>query len=144
MLHKTVFLLAVVAAVPVLGESGKPPWTLTLEERIALRTNANLAHERVRRGQQGRSATASSANPAARPWVDTFDGKTHPELFLPYEVFDQLIELAFLSSPRTGQVVRNGFTPEVRRHGLPDDFWPRLQSLSTLYIADSWAVRDSF
>lgn len=143
MRNRTVFLLAVIAAMPLLGESRKEPWNLTLEERIALRTSPDLARERVRGARQARSAAATSANPAARPWVDTFDGKSHPELFLPVEVFDQLIELAFVSSPRTGEVVRNGFTPEVRRHGLPADFWPRLRSVSALYIADWWAVRDS-
>lgn len=120
----------------------KAAWMLTPEERIALRTNAELARERVRGGRRVQTSSEPSANPELRPTVDAFDGKTHPELFLPYEVFDQLVKLAFLSSPRTGQVVRDGFMPEVKRHGLPADFWQRLQSVSAVYMADWWAVTD--
>ena len=117
-------------------------WLLSLEERIALRTNPELARQRLHdRGQMRVSAT-SLGNPAAVPFVDSFDGRTHPELFLPHEVFGELIKLAFSESSRTGQVVREGFVPAVKRHGLPPDFWSQLQSVSAVYIADLLAVND--
>ena len=115
---------------------------LTLEERIALRTKAELARERVRDRTRTQASSATSAHPGARELADSFDGKTHPELFLPHEVFRKLVKLAFQASPRTCQVFRDGLTPEVRRHGLPDDFWNRLQSLSAAHVADLWAADD--
>jgi len=137
---RAVLLYAALASA-VAAQSPKEPWKLSLEERIALRTSAELARGRVR--ERARVQTSSpAANRAARPWVDEFDGKTHPELFLPHEVFRSLIHLAFLGSPRTGQVVRDGHMADVRRLGLPEDFWKRLEALSAVYIADSWAERD--
>jgi hypothetical protein len=126
---------------PVVAQSAQEPWKLRLEERIVLRTNPELAHQRIRMGGHVHtSGTAPSTEASA--WADGFDGKTHPELFLPHEVFDELVKLAFTGDPRMGQVVRNGFAREVERHGLPADFWNRLQSVSTVYVADVWALRD--
>lgn len=142
MKQAVISLLLMLFAVPVLAQSAKKPWTLTVEERIALRTNAELARERVRRDSDRRVQTFSTPSSERSPIVDAFDGKTHPELFLPYEVFRTLIGLAFVGSPRTGSVVRDGHMPDVRRHGLPADFWERLQSVSAVYVADDWALTD--
>jgi len=68
--------------------------------------------------------------------VDAFDGRSHPELFLPHEVFDELVKLAFSGSPRSSQIIHDGFKHDVSRLGFPADFWERLYSLSALYIAD--------
>jgi hypothetical protein len=114
-MRKTVLLLVAIAiAGAAVAQTPKAPWALTVEERIALRTNADLA----------------------------FDGKTHPELFLPHEVFRNLIQFAFAADPRTGEVVRRGYRSDVDRHGLPADFWDRLRSVSTIYISDAVAERD--
>ncbi len=115
---------------------------LTQEERITLRTKPELARERVRGRIRTQASSVASAHPDARELADSFDGKTHPELFLPHEVFRKLVKLAFQTSPRTCQVFRDGLTPEVRRHGLPDDFWNRLQSLSAAHVAELWAADD--
>lgn len=141
-MHKMLLLLAVIATLPLIAQSPKEPWTLTLEERIALRTNPELARERVRRDSGRRVQTFSTPSSERSPTVDAFDGKTHPELFLPHQVFDELVNLAFLGTPQMGQGVRKGRMPEVKRHGLPPDFWERLQSVSAIFIADSWAERD--
>lgn len=117
--------------------AGKPAWALSVEERIALRTDPDLARTRVDGIRSQRSIDSQ-----VHPLVDRFDGKSHPELFLPHEVFDQLVKLAFLASPRTAQTVRDGFMPQVKLRGLPVDFWPKLQSISSAYIADIWAVTD--
>jgi len=135
-------LLTVAVTIPVAAhQSAKEPWELQLEERVALRTNPELARRRIEVGN--RVQTSSMARRADGPaWVDRFDGKTHPELFLPHEVFDELLKLAFTGDPRMGQVVRNGLARQVERHGLPADFWNRLESVSTVYLADAWALRN--
>lgn len=134
--------LVFVAVLPSFAQSPREPWALTVEERIALRTNPSLARERVRRA---RSIQASGARPSGSETqysADDFDGQTHPELFLPTEVFRSLINMAFLGSPRSGQLLRKGLMPEVERLELPSDFWERLRSVSTIYIADSFEERD--
>ncbi|HEV7769011.1 MAG TPA: hypothetical protein VGQ76_28720 [Thermoanaerobaculia bacterium] len=111
------FGLLLVAVLPLHAQTPQEPWALTLDERIALRTNPDIA-------------------------VTDFNGQTHPELFLPTEVFRSLIQLAFPGSPRSGQLLRNGLMPEVKRLDLPPDFWERLRSVSTIYIADSFTEPD--
>jgi hypothetical protein len=132
------FVIAVIVTVSLTGQTTRPPSALTLEERIALRTNPALARERV---QRSRTLETNAARADVRS-IDAFDGQTHPELFLPTEVFRSLITSSTLGPPRTSQLFRKGLMAEVRRHGLPPDFWERLQSLSAIYIADSWAERD--
>lgn len=141
-MQKSVLVLALLATLPLVAQSTKKPWMFTLEERIALRTNPELARERVRHAKRVQASRTPTASSEVRASADDFDGQIHPELFLPHEVFRSLINLAFLGTPRQGQLVREGFMPEVRRLGLPADFWERLQSVSSPYIADSWAERD--
>jgi hypothetical protein len=131
-----VLLLACFAAAPLTAQSSREPWTLTLDERIALRTSPELAAERVRDGSVVQASGVKTAKSAERAFVDAFDGKGHPELFLPHEVFDELIKLSFSGSPRSSQMIHDGFRQDVERLGLPADFWERLRSLSTIYIAD--------
>lgn len=139
----TLYLLVAFFAASLVAQSttSKEPWQIPIEERIARRTNPELARERVRVGRRVQTAGAQVKSTASRI-VDAFDGKQHPELFLPHEVFDELLKLAYLGSPRRGQIVREGLMPEVRRHGLPTDFWQRLESISTIYIGDSRALYD--
>ncbi|HEX2835271.1 MAG TPA: hypothetical protein VHW00_19815 [Thermoanaerobaculia bacterium] len=69
--------------------------------------------------------------------MSTITGKTHPELFLPHEVFDELVQFAFLSKPRVSDAFRKAMMPTVSQYGLPGDFWERLRNISAVYIADA-------
>ena len=123
--------------------SGKAPWEWTLDERIAARTDPQAARERLREPGMRRPVPVEQSSPAAAPVVEAFDGTTHPELFLPYQVFEQLIIMAFAAHPRSTQVNRAGLNPEVVKHGLPADFWERLEVIATVHTADQRAVWDS-
>jgi hypothetical protein len=131
-------LLTFSAMLPVSAQQARQPWTFTLEERIALRTNPELARERVRGAVRGQPTSNADAQSSA----DRFDGKSHPELFLPHEVFRSLMTLAFLGPARNGERFRKGLTPEVVRLGLQQDFWERLRSVSAVYLSDSWSEAD--
>jgi hypothetical protein len=133
-------IVILLCAVSVFAQQAKAPWTLTVDERIALRTSPELATERVGGGKRLQTSSESVANRNVA--ADAFNGQTHPELFLPHEVFEEVISLAFLASPRTSEVVRTGFLPEVKQHGLPPDFWQRLEAVSAVYASDSRAVDD--
>ncbi|MDP9191196.1 MAG: hypothetical protein M3P06_05785 [Acidobacteriota bacterium] len=141
-MQKVMLGLALVAIVlPSFAQSPKKPWQLTVEERIALRTNPELARERVRASRQKESGGRPISSEASPP-ADDFDGQTHPELFLPTEVFRSLTTLAFLGPARSGQSLRRGLMPEVERLKLPAGFWERLRAVSTIHIADSLGERD--
>jgi hypothetical protein len=136
-------LLAALVAVPLIAQSTtKPAWQVPVEERISRRTNAGLALERARTGKRMQTAAVQSRSGETRPVADAFDGQTHPELFLPFEVFRKLVSVAFYGPPHTCQLVREGHMDEVRRHGLPEDFWQRLEAISAIHVADLWAMDD--
>src|SRR6185503_14149908 len=99
-------LLALAVTLPLHAQVEKKPWQFTVEERIALRTDAALARERVRRNP--RSAQQNSIPERERATVaDEFNGKSHPELFLPYEVFQTLIHMSFWTNARAGVLNRS-------------------------------------
>ena len=126
------------AALLLVSATEKEVWQWTLEERIAHRTNPTLAQERVRRSKRVQTESAGDGGKLA----DYFDGKTHPELFLPHEVFDTLIVWTIASEPRSSQGARKVLAPDLKAHGLPPDFWERLQSITTIYVTDMKALQD--
>src|SRR6185503_809121 len=100
-------LLALAVTLPLHAQVEKKPWQYTVEERIALRTDSALARERVR--AKARSAQQHSVPEHERATLaDDIDGKKHPELFLPHEVFDQFIFMIFTSDQRNGVLRRQG------------------------------------
>lgn len=115
------------------AKNRKEPWKWTLEERIASRTNPADAAARMAEAQKH---LKTGSTQRGRPIVDRFTGRTHPELFLPAELFEQLVSMGFHGDAASEQAVRRGLMPELRRHGFPEDFWQRLQVAATIYIAD--------
>jgi hypothetical protein len=109
----------------------QPAWRWSAEERIASRTSAELARKRMR-----------PENAEQQGLADRFTGKTHRALFLPYEVFESLVSMGFEGDAWTSQTGQAGFAQDLRRHGLPVDFWERLRTLSAVYRADVRAVRE--
>jgi len=108
---------------------GKSVAAWTLDERLASRCNRVKADERVRGEQataQMRTQSLFAGNPA-----DIISGRSHPELFLPHELFEEVV---------TGAVFDPGFQlvfrTRVKAAGLPLDFWRRLETLSATYVAD--------
>jgi hypothetical protein len=130
-------------AAPQPAKLAKPAWQFTDEERIALRTNAALARQRVAERRQRRTTTSTHAAGAdGQQYADSFEGKTHPELFLPNEVFDEFVGLAFAGDARMREIVRHGMAADVRNAGLPPDFWERLEAMIAIHVADFRAERD--
>lgn len=141
-------LLLIVVLLATAEGPAKKAWEYTDEERIALRTDPELARERVRESVQREAARVKAgARPPATPnspSEDYFEGSTHPELFLPSEVFRSLMTLAFPEPQRSGEEFRKALSSEAERLEieLPADFWKRLQSISKSYLADTTAESD--
>lgn len=127
------------AGAAVAQPAPRKSWEWPLDERIALRTSSEAARQRM---QSNARRPAVVANAQAARAVDSFDGRTHPELFLPHQVFEELIKLSLLSDVRTSEVFRDALSPEVQRYGLPDDFWDRMRNITTIYMADVHAMRN--
>jgi hypothetical protein len=134
---RAVLLSTVIGVTPgIFAQNGKQPWALTLEERIALRTDAVLARERVR--ANGRVRTTAGDTPLL---ADSFDGKSHPDLFTPQQVYRTLISMAYLNPPDGGERFRKVMMGEVADSGLPFDFWDRFSALSADYLTRARAER---
>lgn len=129
------------SAVAQVDSRPKEPWKWTLEERIALRTNPAAAAARLKQQHKGLRGGSANGTLRGRPIVDQFTGQSYPELFLPVELFGRLISMGFLGDVRAKESIQRGLLPELRRHGLPDDFWQRLRVAATVYIADEDAFR---
>lgn len=136
-----VVLLFLIATAPLLANEApaKQAWQWTLEERIAARTDAKAARERVRAAARNQVGT----NAATPEWrVDDIDGKVHPELFLPHEVFRTLVRGSSNVDARARDSFRKGLQRKVDQHRLPPDFWVKLEAIATVYAADMQAALD--
>jgi hypothetical protein len=115
------------------GETRKPAWQWTVDERLAqrfdpeamkARASQRLAEEQayLKRFPQERAAISEEEGPP----IDRVDGDKNPELFLPFELFDILIDTGF---PREGEDHRE---PQIYLEeraaalGFGRDLWTRL------------------
>lgn len=120
--------------------TAKPAWQFTDDERIVLRTNTALAEQRVAERRQSRTtAHIHAASADEQQLADSLDG-AHRELFLPFEVFSEFVNLAF--DPRSRDAFRHFSAAEVRNAGLRPDFWERLDAVIAFHVADVRAERD--
>lgn len=121
------------------AQSSKAAWQWTTEERLAARTDATQASERVRRWRESAVSDSSGRRMATNAaqkgrWVDAIIGREHPELFLPHELFDSLVKRGFVGE--TVETWRLIHSDDLVVAGLPADFWDRLEPLARDFIAD--------
>jgi hypothetical protein len=86
----TALLFATFAVSIAAAQPAKEPWKWTTEERLRVRFDASARSARL--AEYARSETRS-AGAASGSDVDVIDGRTHPELFLPSELFEALVFL---------------------------------------------------
>lgn len=115
-----------------IAPSGDQASHMSDEERIVARTSIEPA---------AGSRTAKSA--PTDGFSEMVDGKTRPELLLPYELFDSLLE--GLSEKETHRVkARRILDPQIRAFGFhPDAFWSTLSTLADRYLktrAENWRL----
>ncbi len=127
------------------GSSSRKPWQWNDAERIASRTDAVAAADRVRADAAAAHAEPkgiqTSAAQPAQPF-DVIDGKRNPELLLTQEVFDAMIRLAFADQAITRTAYRESKEQYRKELGLPSDFWERLGVISGPYIAERRRERE--
>lgn len=119
----------------------------TLDERLESRCNRPKAEERTRQAERARiefnaEFVSRGLLPAGQSVgttrrADVISGRFHPELFLPHELFQNVVRGAAFDAG-----YRRAFEARAQSAGLPPDFWSRLASLSTAFIGDLRAQRD--
>jgi hypothetical protein len=146
-LYAVLWMMAALSAFAALKQQAKKaPWEFTLDERLTLRNDAVAASERVSRARANSSAptsvrAASQATAAAEP-VDIIWGGAHPELFHPWELFDDMMNTAFADDPHVRSTYREATAKLAEASGLPQDFWRQLELISGPYLSDWRQNRD--
>lgn len=135
-------LLAVFAADA--QQAKKAAWEWTVDERLAGRADAAAARERVMANREKWKAPPVSAMSTATPSqpYDVVLGAQHPELFLSYELFDNMTRQAFSDDSRMRVVYRETIDKQRAAAGLPPDWLDRLEGLSASYLSTSKRVYD--
>jgi hypothetical protein len=109
-------------------------WWLSDDERIARR--AALIEHRTGHPLSNGSPTVSSR--------ESINGAEHPELFLPYELFDRLLWGLSTKSSRK-ESARREYDAGIRAFGYDvDRFWATLANAAHLYLTLSKSRRQPF
>ena len=100
------------------------PWVMADDERAKLRTTTGSGNpSRVR---------AESTSPAG--YSESIDGKTHPELFMPYELYDYLL-LGLSADDRRAKSAHDQFDPQFEAMGYePATFWNTVRNTAGPYL----------
>ncbi len=106
----------------------KPAWQWTLDERLAARFDpaAQAAREAAHRDV---IAHLQLGGPA-----DVVDGNESPELYLPTELFNQLLNVAFLDLDFLGPERKHRIETRAAALGFKNDLWPRLEAAVSPYL----------
>lgn len=140
-MRKILILVAVIATVPLIAQSPKEPWMLTLEERIIALTDDTAAAARVQtyRASERRAVTYEVDGTASDPAATLYDviaGRRDPQLFFPRDLFDNLARMAYADEFATRRAYRESKEEDRKAIGLPADFWESLEVISAAYRAD--------
>jgi hypothetical protein len=125
--YRAAFLAFVLSTVSLAMFASEPrrPWQWSDDDRLAERSNDASAARRA------------AGRRAAEPHVyDVIKGAHDPHLFFEYELFDQMMLLAYADDAHTREVYRE--TKEAVRQsvGLPADLWDRLGAIAAAYRHD--------
>ena len=141
-MRPTVTWSITVYAVLMLSASAppKPPWAWTVEERLAARFDEKARNQRIEAFEQQQAVWIAQrrAAPAAvishsRP-TDVVHGSDHPELLLPFEIFNVFVRAAYGYDDATAAVVRDDATRKAVPLGLPHNFLTLLQKDAQTFI----------
>jgi hypothetical protein len=123
------------------GKSLKPAWQWALDERLANRFNVEAMKARaVAQAAEDQEVLAhfpmdkSLEHSSARVDTDTIDGKRNPELFLPTELFDALLNSSFSSDPREQLESRRYIEERSAALGFGRDCWSRIEKAAAPFL----------
>jgi hypothetical protein len=113
--------------------AAKAAWQWTDEERIAVR----LDPQRGRPAPPTAAPDSAAATATSRPKVAlsySIDGRTNPELFLPYELFDSIAG-GLSPNPNIRQKTREFYREDLIAAGYDEnEFWAALETAASPYL----------
>lgn len=130
--------------VPTEGNPSKPAWKWSVDERLAKRfdpesVKARAEERAAKRKDFEKHFPALAQNPLAgevknQQNVDTIEGETNPELFLTFELFDQLLEMGFPPHGMNQQESRRLIEERAVVLGFGQDLWDRLEQAAAPFL----------
>jgi hypothetical protein len=118
----------------------KAPEDWTTEERLAVRFDPGDISRRRKASREDLKKSnadlpevqaARAVPPEAGNETNNIVGQRNPELFLPTEIFDSLIQHAFLPVPEMRESYRRTFEEGFQSAGFsPEAFWPTLTAIA--------------
>lgn len=126
------------------GQS-KPAWQWTAEERLAARFDPDEVTARAEKRDARNKAARESLPPEwASDWPedskssgtlrDEIRGRDTPELFMPIELFNALMESGFLVDREYQSAYRARIEHRAAALGFGKDFWSRLERVAASYL----------
>lgn len=114
----------------------KPAWRWTTEERLAARFNEDTEKARVaHREARHREAFPGSPTPTAQqPVGHSVRGSETPELFLPFELFDVLINRSFPPDGLHQNEWRRRYEERAAALGLGSNLWARVEKAAAVLL----------
>lgn len=127
------------AAASAQATGQKPAWQWTLEERLAKRFDpaqiqARAIAERARQQELQAMGMPGTRSGRVHKLQDSFNGQETPELFLPSELFENLLLRGFPPDGRHQQESRRSLEERAAALGFGADFWKRLGRAAAPYL----------
>lgn len=116
--------------------TAKAPEDWTIEDRLAVRFDPGDMQRREAANLQEMETVFHQKPPALPPGVKREDqsiviGHQHPELFLPTELFESLVDAAFFPDRQQSAAYRQSVERCLVSAGLdPRSFWPALETIA--------------
>jgi len=113
----------------------KAAWAWSEAERLEARCDMTLAAARLSASQrdanlrQQSAGSTPDANAGRAPVVDIIDGRRHPELLMPTELFEWTVSRGLIDGWAD-------YGERAKASGLPPDFWVQLKPIVTLLASD--------
>lgn len=146
-------LLLLVTTSSVVGGEGakanlsKPAWRWTLDERLARRFDKEAMSARNAERETRARATlehfpemkkdfpAEKAREESGPTIDVVEGRLTPELYLPWELFNSLLNRAFPPDGQYGSELRRPIEQRAAAAlGFGSDLWDRLATAAGPFL----------
>ena len=119
---------------------GKAAWRWTTEERLARRFDPEAMKARVAEERAEQLAIEKrfpkindelfTGGEDTGAVMDTLNGRKHPEVFFPDELFSRLLHDAFLQVGEDQTESRRSFEERAAALGFGRDLWPRLERVA--------------
>ncbi|MGN6186320.1 MAG: hypothetical protein ACTHQM_22025, partial [Thermoanaerobaculia bacterium] len=131
----TAVFILLSSVVSVLATPPKKAWDWSLEERVAIRTDAAARQARMAAANVGRGTLQSDARASdAGIQRDHIDGSSHPELFLPSEIYTIYMRAAYAYDDEPAMQFRHDIAVRLAESGLPEEIVPALEAESAVFI----------